>query len=216
MMKRLHRPSGRTIALLIAVIVLAALAISARAHHVVAAWIAVVQPHIEAHEVAGPVMFAVTAALSAMLVFVSSLLLVPLGVALWGKAGCFALLWAGWFAGGCLSYAIGRFLGRPAVRHLLSAATFERYEALIPRNAAFRTAVLVQLTVPSDVAGYFFGIVSFPFRTYMAAIALAELPYAIGAVYVGAAFIERSATTFAIAIGLVLVILLISRRRASA
>jgi uncharacterized membrane protein YdjX (TVP38/TMEM64 family) len=197
-------------------VVLAALAVSGRAHPIVAAWIEAAKPYIAAHAVGGAFVFAAAAAVSAMLVFVSSLILVPLGVAMWGKATCFALLWIGWLAGGCLSYGIGRFFGRPAVRHLLSAATFDRYESRIPRNAPFRTALIVQLTVPSDVAGYFFGTLAYPFRRYVAAIALAELPFAAGTVFVGAAFVERSAATFIIAIAVVLLVVLFTWRRGHA
>lgn len=210
---RVHRPSGRTIGLLTAIVFLAALAVSARTHQLLSGWIEAVQPYIAAHAVAGAVTFGAIAAVSAMLVFVSSVMLVPLGVALWGKAGCLALLWAGWFAGGCLTYTIGRFLGRPAVRHLISAASFERYESHIPRTAPFRTALIVQLTVPSDVAGYFFGLFAFPLRRYLPALAVAELPYATGAVFVGAAFIERSAVTFGIAMAVVAALAFLTWKR---
>ena len=54
---------------------------------------------------------------SAMLAFLSSAIIVPIGVYAWGSVNCFLLLWIGWLLGGVLTYAIGYTLGRPvAVR----------------------------------------------------------------------------------------------------
>ena len=53
------------------------------------------------HPVPGAVVFVLMSALSAMLMFFSSVLLVPIGIQAWGEAGCFLLLWAGWRRGGC-------------------------------------------------------------------------------------------------------------------
>ena len=139
----------------------------------------------------GAVLFVGLAALSAVLVFFSGVLLVPVGVQTWGEAGCFLLLWCGWVLGGLVTYSVGRHLGRPFVRRLLSAGAVARYEALIPAGGSFLTATLVQLAFPSDISGYFFGLLGYQARVYLGALVFAELPYALGTVYLGAAFLQR-------------------------
>ncbi|HEY7505536.1 MAG TPA: hypothetical protein VH700_15675, partial [Gemmatimonadales bacterium] len=51
--------------------------------------------------------------------------------------------------------------------------------------------VLLQLAVPSDLAGYAFGLIRCPFLPFIGALAVAEVPYAVGAVYLGVSFVER-------------------------
>jgi uncharacterized membrane protein YdjX (TVP38/TMEM64 family) len=143
------------------------------------------------HPLRGALMFLLLSAMSAMLMFFSSVLLVPLGIEAWGAPGCFLLLWAGWALGGLVTYSVGRGLGRPVVEKLLSAEKIARYEARVPAGASFGTALLVQLAFPSDVVGYFFGLLRYRFRTYLLALLCAEFPYAFGTVFLGAAFMER-------------------------
>jgi uncharacterized membrane protein YdjX (TVP38/TMEM64 family) len=128
---------------------------------------------------------------SALLAFFSSALLVPVAVYAWGPATCVLLLWGGWLVGGVTAYAVGRYLGRPVVLALLPAATLGRYERWVRSGAGFLPIFLLQLTVPSDVAGYLFGMVRCRFRVFLPALAAAEIPYALGAVYLGANFLQR-------------------------
>ena len=44
--------------------------------------------------------------------------------------------------------------------------------------------------MPSDVAGYVFGLVRCRFPVFLVALAVAEVPYAVGAVYLGVSFLE--------------------------
>ena len=48
---------------------------------------------------------------------------------------------------------------------------------------------MIQLAIPSDVAGYVFGIVRCRPAVFLTALALAEIPYALGAVYLGVGFL---------------------------
>lgn len=139
----------------------------------------------------GMVLFVGLAAVSAMLAFVSSAALIPVAIYAWGPALSAALLWLGWFVGGVFAYLVGRYLGRPIVQRLVRPATLERYEAYARRGAAFTPILLLQLAVPSDTAGYLFGMVRCPVGRYLLALAAAEVPYAIGAVYLGTSFLER-------------------------
>lgn len=140
---------------------------------------------------AGMVAFVLLAALSAMLAFVSSAVLIPIAVHVWGPALCALLLWAGWFLGGVATYAVGRYLGRPIVERLVRPATIARYEAWASSGVALIPILLVQLAVPSDVAGYVFGIVRCRPMIFFVALAVVEVPYALGAVYLGVSFLER-------------------------
>lgn len=144
------------------------------------------------HPAMGAVVFIAAAALSAMLVFFSAVLLVPLGIEAWGSLGCFLLLWLGWFLGGVVSYTIGRSLGRPAVQTLLRNRTSEELERRLPDARGFLGALSIQLVFPSDLGGYVFGLLRYPRASYFAALACAELPYALGTVYLGTAFMERA------------------------
>jgi len=179
-------------AAIIAVLLFAGLlAQSDQLHEQVVSAIGRIDPIIKRHPVGGAVLFAGLAGASAMLVFFSSVLLVPIGVAAWGKTVCMLLLLTGWTLGGVLTYTIGRFLGRPVVEKMLSRKVIDLYENRIPRSAPFLTLVLIQIAVPSDVSGYFFGLLRFKAGVYLSALILAEIPYALGTVFLGAAFIER-------------------------
>jgi uncharacterized membrane protein YdjX (TVP38/TMEM64 family) len=139
----------------------------------------------------GMAIFVAFAALSAMLAFVSSAVIVPVGIYVWGKAATLLLLWVGWILGGFTAYTLSRYFGRPVVHALLPRAMFERYANIIPRRAPFRFVLLLQLALPSEVPGYLLGLMRYHFGRYIAALALAELPYAVATIYLGASFLER-------------------------
>ena len=159
------------------------------------AWMISLLPAAEAiireRAVLGMVIFVVFAALSAMLAFVSSAVIVPVGVYVWGKAASMLLLWVGWILGGVTAYTLSRYFGRAVVHALLPRPVIERYENLIPRRAPFGFVLLLQLALPSEVPGYLLGLMRYHFWRYIAALALAELPYAVATIYLGAGFIER-------------------------
>jgi uncharacterized membrane protein YdjX (TVP38/TMEM64 family) len=141
--------------------------------------------------VLGAVLFVALSALSAMLAFVSSAVLVPVALYAWGETVCALLLWLGWILGGAMAYTLGRWLGRPVVRWLLPTETLARYEDRLSAETPFGLIVLMQLALPSEVPGYLLGLVRYPFWRYLLALALAELPYVIGTVYLGESFLER-------------------------
>jgi uncharacterized membrane protein YdjX (TVP38/TMEM64 family) len=205
---------SRRAAILAAVVSLGAVvALSAEAHARIVAAFALVEPLFAQHPVRGVLLYVGLAALSAVMVFFSGILLVPVGIHAWGHAWCFVLLWFGWVLGGLVTYSMGRHLGRPFVRRLLSPATISRYEAFIPSGGSFVTATLLQLALPSDVSGYFFGLLGYEARVYLGALVVAELPYALGAVYLGSAFIQRQYWLLLLAAAIAVGAFLWSRRR---
>jgi uncharacterized membrane protein YdjX (TVP38/TMEM64 family) len=184
------------------------LASSDTVHDQIVAAIALAEPVMAQHPVLGALIFMGLAALSAMLLlFFSGVLIVPIGVQTWGETGCFLLLWGGWCLGGLITYAIGRRLKRPTVQRMLRNGMIARYENRIPEGGSFVTAVLVQLAVPSDVSGYFFGLLGYPLRIYLGALMLAELPYALGTVFLGNAFMQKQYVVLLSAAAMVLVAL---------
>jgi uncharacterized membrane protein YdjX (TVP38/TMEM64 family) len=150
-----------------------------------------VAPIITDHPVVGPVLFVLLAALSAMFAFLSSTVLVPAALYAWGTVTTLLLLWSGWFVGGILTYAIGRHLGRPFVDRLLRPSVAARHFHHVRSSMTLWQVLLVQLAIPSDVGGYLLGLARCPLRTYLVALALAETPYALGAVMLADSLIQR-------------------------
>lgn len=186
-----RRVAGRLTALLLVLAAVAAIVTSEG----VRAQLQEVMQHTSAvireYPLLGAFLFVLVSALSAMVMFFSSVVLVPVGIEAWGEIGCLLLLWVGWFLGGVLSYTIGRRFGRPVVARLIAEQDLSAFEQRMSRNTGFVAALLVQLAFPSDVVGYVFGLLQFPRRVYLAALLCAELPYAAGTVFLGAAVLEQ-------------------------
>jgi uncharacterized membrane protein YdjX (TVP38/TMEM64 family) len=160
-------------------------------HTQLLSWLGAAEPLIRDNPKLGMLIFVLLAAVSALLAFFSSALLIPVAVYVWGPVTCVVLLWGGWLVGGIVAYLVGRNLGRPVVRALLGPGTLARYEGWVRSGAGFVPVFLLQLAIPSDVAGYLFGLVRCRVRVFLPALAAAEVPYAIGAVYLGMSFLER-------------------------
>lgn len=146
---------------------------------------------VASHPVAGMSVFVGAAALSAILAFFSSAVIVPVAVHAWGAPFTLLLLWVGWTVGGIGTYAVGRWLGRPVVSALISADTLERFAQRISTRAPFGLVLLFQFALPSEVPGSVLGVLRYSFAKYLAALAITELPYAIGTVYLGEGLLER-------------------------
>lgn len=167
------------------------IAASASLHGVVERAFEAVGGLLGRHPVAGALAFTGLAAMSAMLAFFSSAVVVPVGVQHWGGLLTGVLLWLGWLIGGAISYAIGRFFGARVMGLLVSPARIRYYQDRVGQLASFGTLFLFQSAVPSEVPGYVLGTVRGPFLKYLAVQALAELPYAVGAVLLGEGFLRR-------------------------
>lgn len=181
----------RVAATAFAIVVLVLLASSDALHGALVGLFQAADRSIAEHPVAGVVTFVLFSGGSAMLAFFSSSLLVPAGIVAWGRGTTFVLLWFGWILGGVVSYALARFLGRPAVALLGAGGPLATWEQRISKRAPFPVALLFQLAVPSEIPGYVLGFVRYPFWRYLAVVALGELPFAVGTVFVGESFLER-------------------------
>ena len=204
-------PSGRAfikhISLLALVVVVATMIVVSDTLHTQSEQvIALVESLIEQYPLLGAIVFMLLAAASAMLAFFSSAIIVPIGVYAWGSINCFLLLWIGWLLGGIVTYSIGFAFGRPVAAKLVGERRIANFEAQVGQRAKFIHVLLFQAALPSEVPGYVLGTARYSVWGYLTALALVELPYAIGTVYLGASFIERQAGRFVIVgVGAVLV-----------
>jgi uncharacterized membrane protein YdjX (TVP38/TMEM64 family) len=151
---------------------------------------ATIQEMEAAHPVWAVVAVLIFSALSAMLAFVSAAVIAPFMVATWGAPLACLLLWLGWLLGGALAYTIGRTAGRPAITRLLSPEHLAKYEAFVSQRAPFGLVLLFQLALPSEVPGYLLGLARYTFGLYLLSLALGELPYAVGTIYLGAGVMD--------------------------
>ena len=149
------------------------------------------EPLIAGHPYLGAVAFVLLAAISAVLAFFSSALLLPVAVFTWGSKVTFVLLWLGWLLGGIGTYALGRGLRRPQAAAQKTSSQFDFYLQRIPGEATFALVLLLYLALPSEIPGYVCGYLGVRLRTFFAALAVAELPYAVGAVLLANGAVNR-------------------------
>lgn len=171
----------------VAVLLLSVDAVNAGLHRL----LSLAEPTIASHPVSGLLLFVALSVLSAVVAFFSSALLVPVAVYTWGTLPTMALLWLGWWLGGALTYAFGRALRRPLVRFAGHGAHVDFYRRRIPADAGFAVVLLLQFALPSEIPGYLCGVMRVPFRTYALALAVAELPYALGTVLMGDSLLQQ-------------------------
>ena len=189
--RRIPSAVQRGLMVVLAAAVLALVASSDVLHAWLLDWLAYAEVVIRARPVLGKVVFVAFAAASAMFAFVSSAVVVPVAVLAWGKAVSMLLLWIGWIIGGVAAYGLSRYLGRRVARRMLSEAVIASYEKIIPRDAPFGLIMLFQTALPSEVPGYLLGLAGYPFKKFVVALAISELPYAVATIYLGEGFLER-------------------------
>ncbi len=141
-------------------------------------------------------LFLIFAALSAMLAPFSSIPLVPISVAVWGSPMTLVLLLTGWITGGVAAYFIGYVLGRPVVRHIITEEKINYYRSKIPARSEFTLLLLFRLAMPAEIPGYLLGMIRYHFAKYVAITLLAEIPFALIAVYASEAFLEERRAVF--------------------
>ncbi len=185
---------GRAIAVLAIFAILAGLLSLESVHDWIRQALAWAAPIATSHPVLGPAMFVLLAALSAVLAFFSSAIVVPAAVYAWGRPATACLLWLGWWLGGVVTYALGRGLRAPAIRALAQAPALEKHLPRLPDRLDWPMVLLMQLALPSEVPGYLCGMMKVRFAVYASALALAELPYAAGAVLAGDSIVHGRAT----------------------
>lgn len=181
----------RALALLLVFAAAAVLLTIEPLHDALLRGLAAAEPVIAAHPVAGMLLFVLLSALSAMVAFFSSALLVPVAVYTWGQPATMLLLWFGWLLGGLCAYAIGYGLGRPLLATMGATRLLAFYRERLSGQVPFAVVLLLQLALPSEIPGYLFGLLRVRARVYLAALALAEIPFAVGTVLVGESIVAQ-------------------------
>lgn len=171
--------------------VLAAVVVSDTAHAGLSWLLGAAEPTIASRPVLGGLAFVLLSALSAMVAFFSTALLVPVALDAWGPLLTGALLWTGWTIGAAGAYALGRYLGRPVVRRLASADVLARYERWVSARAPFGLVVLFLLALQSEVPGYALGMARYSPARYLLAAALVEVPFTLLTLIIGAGLVQR-------------------------
>lgn len=211
MNKLLAKKQWRTVwfwlALGAALLLLVFLAYSATFRNVVGAASVWAKDIMNAHPVTGAVVFFLFSAVSAMLAFTSSAVLVPPANLVWGKLVTFLLLWAGWLAGAIVAFGIGN-RARPLLVHLGYKDKLDEYQLFVSKRMKFWAVLLFCIAVPSEVPGYLFGGVGYPFLKFFAAIAIAESIYAFGLVVAGEHLLAAKPLPLAATVGILIVIAL--------
>lgn len=154
----------------------------------------------------GMVVFVLLAMLSAMAAFFSSAVFAPVAVLAWGKGATMILLWLGWLLGGVASFCIGRFLGRKVAAMIIGEEKIAGWQTQLSQRTRFIHVLLFQAAVPSEIPGYVLGILRYRFSFYLLALAVTELPYVIGVVFLGEFFLKGEATIF-IVLGIIVIAL---------
>lgn len=155
---------------------------------------------IDEHPLASRLAFVALAAFSAMLVLFSSVALVPVAVYAWGQGETVLLLMAGWFIGGNLAYAAGRWFGRRVTEYFVAARTLDRHGHLFAAEMNVAEVTVIKLALPSEMPSFALGIVRYPLRKLVVVLLASELPFALWAVYLSAALIGDRRASFLLAL----------------
>ena len=198
----------RLAAIPVLLVIVALLLVSERVHHALLDVLGRVHVVAVDHTWIAAGLVVTLAAMGAMIAFVSSWVVLPFAVYTWGFTQALLLLWVGWLLGGIASYAMGRFLGRPAVSWLAAADVLERYERRVSHRSTFGLILLLQLGLPSEIPGYLLGLVRYPFAWYVLALGAAELVQGVPAVMLGAGIVQRHDWLVALIAGVMLVVTL--------
>lgn len=144
----------------------------------------------------GAIIFFFASACSVLFLFFSSALLVPSAVLVWGKWLTFLLLSAGWLFGWMATYAIGRFFrSQASIEKRLSKRRFN-YSSFLSGKLPFSFVLIVMCSLPAEIVGYALGAARYPFRSFMLALALVEIPFAFLIVFIGESFFHENAGLF--------------------
>jgi len=146
--------------------------------------------------VLGAIVFFIASACSVLFFFLSSVLLVPSAVLVWGKWLTFALLSAGWLFGWMATYAIGRFFrDRAFIEKKLNEQGLKN-SSFLSGAIPFSFVLIVIFSLPAEIVGYALGAARYPFRYFLLALALVEIPFAFLLVFIGESFIRENAGLF--------------------
>jgi uncharacterized membrane protein YdjX (TVP38/TMEM64 family) len=147
---------------------------------------------IVGNHLAGAVIFILIETAAVMLSPLSSVPFLIIVIDIWGKL--FALLYSmiGGMLGASLSYLIGKYALVPAMKLFVPQKRIEEFQKIIEKHSSFLLIVLFRLAMPVEIPGYVLGLTKYSFWKYLAATAIAFLPFYILSIYAGEAFIQKN------------------------
>lgn len=147
------------------------------------------------HGIIGAATFVLLATFSAMLSPFSSIPLVPIAIVIWGPFLTSLMLLAGWLLGGVVTYGIGWKFGYPLVSSFISSEKMDRWSKQLERKVSIFLVLAFRIMTPSET-GYIFGILKYPFLTFILVTILSEIPFAFAISYAGSAILEKEQQIF--------------------
>ncbi len=151
---------------------------------------------VERHPISSRILFVALAGFSAILMFFSSVALVPVAVYAWGEAETLALLMLGWFLGGHLAYGIGRFLGRRVTEYFVAERELNRLGNVLSAQMSVLEVALIKTALPAEAPSIVLGVLRYPYLKLVPVLLLSELPFALWSVYLGLALVEDRRLVF--------------------
>jgi uncharacterized membrane protein YdjX (TVP38/TMEM64 family) len=139
--------------------------------------------------VAGAIVFFIFSALSALLAFATSVVMVPAANMAWGEPLTVLLLWSGWLTGSVAAYAVG-YLAYPMLVRWGYKEALDKYNKIVSHRMPFWLVFVLCLAIPSEVPGYVLGGVRYSLPRFIAAMGIAEGLYAAGVVWMGDSLTE--------------------------
>jgi uncharacterized membrane protein YdjX (TVP38/TMEM64 family) len=103
------------------------------------------------------------------------------------------------------AFGIGK-LAAPMLFRLGYKEKLEKYQHFVSKRMKFWAVLVFCLAVPSEVPGYLFGGMKYPFWKFIAAIAIAESIYGLGIIVAGESLLEAEPGVVLITIGMMVVI----------
>lgn len=139
---------------------------------------------IETYGLFGPALFVLIEVAGVIAAPVSTIALIPLGVALWGSLATAILSLIGWTLGSLLAFELARVYGQPLLERFLNLKELGRLEGLLPQHNLFWGIVALRLFIPIDLVSYALGLFSPISRgAYTLATVVGYLPSAFAYAY---------------------------------
>lgn len=149
--------------------------------------------------------FCLLAIVSAMVSLFTSAPLIPFVNEVWGWQVSLILIYLSWIMGAVAAYGIGSFFGKWVSRWKLFTK-LETYKQKLSMRSEFFLILIFRLGVPSEIASYSLGLLRYPFWKYLVVTMIAEVPFALLAVFLSDTLVSQKPFIFIalLAVGLLM------------
>jgi len=153
------------------------------------------EKYFKKNELLGFILFIFIAIASALLSPLTNAPLIPVAVALWGTTITMILLFGGWIIGDITAYYLGKQIGRPIIRYIISAERFDKGIEAIRKHTRFYMLLLLRIALPAEL-GYAFGVIRYHFGKYLFLTFLANIPFVFITTYASKAVLDGERLRF--------------------